>query len=359
MATIITKGDMLHIQWYDSVSKKTQSKSTKLKNTPSNKKKAEFYAKKLQQELTKKNTEMKQLGIKSITIKESFEHFLNNNQDKHKNTIYEYNRFYKKFTEYFDENSSCSSITKIEVEAWINQIKKLNYKQNTIHTYGKQCTHFLNFLFEYQYLQMFKINRSVKTKPQKVEKVTLQEAHIKSIFENLDTKNSNFRTTIYLAFYTGLRSSDLINITVEGIELVNTVLRYYSPKRKIFREIAFHKDLVPVLSERIAEIKSGPIIEYKNIHSMGRAVERYFVKLNLRKQAETESLNSSANKRKEYSMRTFRKTFITLCRSVYNMDSTIVRELVGHEHENTTDRYYNQVSISAMKTELEKFKRPQ
>lgn len=61
---------------------------------------------------------------------------------------------------------------------------------------------------------------------------------------------------------------------------------------------------------------------------------------------------------KGYSARTFRKTFITLCRSRYNMDASIVRELVGHEHGNTTDRYYNQIGIDAMKKELQKFKRP-
>ena len=40
------------------------------------------------------------------------------------------------------------------------------------------------------------------------------------------------------------------------------------------------------------------------------------------------------------------------------MDATVVRELVGHEHNNTTDRYYNQVSLARMKTELTKFMRP-
>ena len=42
----------------------------------------------------------------------------------------------------------------------------------------------------------------------------------------------------------------------------------------------------------------------------------------------------------------------------YNMDATIVKELVGHEHGNTTDRYYNQVDMDKMKEELKKFIRP-
>jgi integrase len=40
------------------------------------------------------------------------------------------------------------------------------------------------------------------------------------------------------------------------------------------------------------------------------------------------------------------------------MDATVVRELVGHEHNITTDRYYNQVGLARMKTELTKFIRP-
>ena len=41
------------------------------------------------------------------------------------------------------------------------------------------------------------------------------------------------------------------------------------------------------------------------------------------------------------------------------MDASVVRELVGHEHRNTTDIYYNQISIERMKAELEKFEIPE
>jgi hypothetical protein len=40
------------------------------------------------------------------------------------------------------------------------------------------------------------------------------------------------------------------------------------------------------------------------------------------------------------------------------MDASIVHELVGHEHSNTTDKSYNQISIERMKVELEKFEIP-
>jgi integrase len=38
------------------------------------------------------------------------------------------------------------------------------------------------------------------------------------------------------------------------------------------------------------------------------------------------------------------------------MDPSVVAELVGHEHQSTTDKYYNKIEIKQMRDELEKFK---
>lgn len=190
----------------------------------------------------------------------------------------------------------------------IVRLKQLPLAQNTIHGYGKQLTHFLNFLFEYSYTPMFKINREVKTKPEVKEKVTFSDKDIIKIFDNLVEKNSNFITTIYLLFYTGLRSSDIMTITKENIDLKNRIINYYSPKRKKYREIAFHEDLVPILKNRISEIEGEQILNYSRVENLGKAVTRYIEFLGLRK---------------EYTARTFRKTFITLCRSRYAIDASI------------------------------------
>lgn len=344
MASVRKRGNVLHIQWYDPVEDRQTSKSTGMAATEVNRKKAEKYAKELQDELSKRHKGLKQIGVKKISIKYAFEHFLRNNQQKHPKTIYEYKAFYKLLTMHFDENAPCTSLTKVEIEDWLNKIKLLPHKPNTIHTYGKQCVHFINFLFEYNYLAMFKINREVKTKPVIGEKIVFSDDDIVKILEGLSEKNSNFRTAIYLAFYTGLRSSDILTLSVEKIDIEKREMTYYSPKRKKFRQIPFHENLVPILEERMKKVISGLILNYSTIHNLGRAVERYLDKLEI--------------DNKGYSTRTFRKTFITLCRSRYDMDASILRELVGHEHGNTTDRYYNNINMDAMKRELTKFRRP-
>ena len=88
------------------------------------------------------------------------------------------------------------------MENWLNEIKLLPLAKNTIHGYGKQLIQFSNFLFEYSYTPMFKINREVRTRPEIKEKIIFDDTAINKIFENLYEKNINFRLTIFLAFFT-------------------------------------------------------------------------------------------------------------------------------------------------------------
>jgi len=89
-----------------------------------------------------------------------------------------------------------------------------------------------------------------------------------------------------------------------------------------------------------AENPDGQLLNYTSVENMGKAVVRYLAELNLDK--------------KGYSIRTFRKTFITLSHE-FGMDSSVVAELVGNEHLSTADCFYNKISISKMNEELEKF----
>ncbi len=150
---------------------------------------------------------------------------------------------------HLQKTSSCSVINKISAEEWINKIKALPLSQNTIHGYFKQFNHFLNFLFEYGYVPMFKINRDVKTKPEVKEKIIFRDKDIDTIFSGLEEKNQNFRTAIYLLFYTGLRSSDILTIEAKDVDLNNQTINYYSPKRKLYRQIPIHPDLHPYFTK--------------------------------------------------------------------------------------------------------------
>ncbi len=235
-------------------------------------------------------------------------------------------------------------MNKLSVEGWINEIKKLPMQKNSIFAIFKQANHFLNFLFENSYIPMFKINRDIKPKREIKEKIIFSDEDIVKIFDNLAGKNNNFKTLIYLAFYTGLRSSDMLTIKVSGIDLKKHELKYYSPKRKVYRQVAFHEDLDEIISKRVEEVKDGELLDYTEIENLGRACHRYFELIGIGD--------------KGYSARTFRKTFITLARRC-RMDASVVAELVGHAHSSTADRFYNRIDMELMNEELRKFKRPE
>lgn len=344
MASIYPKNNKLYISWYDFTHQKNFNKSLNMANTPKNMKEALRIKKQLEEQLKNEKEKIKGLVIKRKDIKEAFEHFLRNNASKHPSTIKDYHRFYNKFKESFDENKPCSIITKLSVEQWLNLIKKLPFKLNTIFGYYKQLNHFLNFLFEYNYIPMFKINRDVKPRCENVEKIIISLDDLALIFGALGiiTKTDNFRNLLMLLYYTGLRASDLLSLEIQNVDIANRTMRFYSPKRKVHRAIVFHEDLLPIFN-RIIEVKSiGKVLDYKQVETLQRAINRYFENLGL--------------KEKRYTSRSFRKTFITLARR-NKMDETTVKELVGHAHTSTTDKFYNKIEDEQMKEELNKYLR--
>ena len=60
----------------------------------------------------------------------------------------------------------------------------------------------------------------------------------------------------------GLRSSDILNINKKTLDFKNKTLRYYSPKHKKFREIAFHNDLAGILKKAIKQRTNKKLVEY-------------------------------------------------------------------------------------------------
>ena len=103
---------------------------------------------------------------------------------------------------------------------------------------------------------------------------------------------------------------------------------------------AFHNELKPISQERINKVQYGKLLNYNSVENLERAITRYFIDLKICD--------------KGYTARTFRKTFITLFKR-FEMDSSVVAELVGHEHKSTADRFYNNITLDVMIRELEKF----
>jgi len=339
MASIFVKGSMLYVSWYDKIEMKRKNKSTGLKNTRDNMKKAKIFASEFQKALDQKSLSLKNLGIKKNTVGASIEHFLKINSDKHPNTIKGYEHFFEKFTQRFPREKNCTAITKLSCEDWLTSFRKTKYQPNTLFGISKILKKYLRFLFEYNYIPMFILNKDVTFKPEVKDIITFTDDDITKILTGLKNKNSNFRTTVYLLLYTGLRPSDIYNLQVENIHLETQTFEYYSPKTKSYFTIPFHPDIIPVLKERIKEVTTGRLLNYKSVKNMGKAFSRYLEDLEITS--------------KHYNLRTFRKTFITTAHEC-GLDLATVAKLAGHFKITTTEKYYNRLSLKKKSAELTK-----
>jgi integrase len=347
MAIIRIRNGIIHLQYYDPLKKKTTSRSLGTEPTKTNLRKSYRLAKQVQEELTQNNRKRKMIGIKDISIREAFDKFLAANGSNRPKTILDYKRFFKFFKESFNEEASTSVITKLTFENWLSEIKMLGarpkkpLKPNTIYGLAKQGVHFCKFLFEYSNTAVFIVNKAIMPKPVSTRKIVFDEDDVKIIIEKLADKNENFKLLINLLAYTGLRSSDVLGINAEGIDLKKQIISYYSLKTKNFRDVPYHPALHDLLTATIAATPAGKILGYSNTTNLNRAIIRYFVDIKIDK--------------KGYTARTFRKTFITWARNKFAIDATIVRELIGHSHRNIMDRHYNDITIDDMRKELVKF----
>ena len=341
MASIYKKENKIYISWYDTFESKRKNKSLGLDYNKENLKLAEKFKKAFEQELKNKIHKLNQIGIVKDKLSIAIEHFYRNNSNKSPGTINEYDWFFEKFYKAFKKDESCLQLTKLSCEAWLTSFRSSNYQQNTLFKISKILKKFLNFLFEYNYVPMFMLNRDITFKRESKPIIVFSSEDLKSLFDGLKEKNSNFRTTFYLLIYTGLRPSDIYELKVSDINFTDNILSYYSPKTTEYFMVPIHPDLVPILKARVNEVKEGNILEYETISNIGKAYRRYLSKLKLNK--------------KGYTLRTFRKTFISLAHAS-GMDLATVSKLAGHKQITTTQKYYNQLNLAKQTSELIKLK---
>lgn len=319
----------LYISYKNPQTGKYEKKSTRLTDTKENRKKAQEILNKINEAIEKQKVVYDQAGVESATIEQAFLHFLELNNDKHYTTIKGYEKFYERFTDYFNNSNQCSVITKISVEKWLMQIKKFKLQQNSLNGIYKILNKFLQFLFEYYLPQSFKINKNVIPRAEVKEIITFEKSDLKLILGKLESKVPQFQRMVYLLLYTGLRPSDIINIRIEDVDFENQIIKYYSIKSKKYCQIPVYYKLFPLLLEW-KESVTGRIIGYASYGAMSREFRKYLRKLKLGD--------------KNYILRTFRKTFAT---KLYEqgLDTKTIATIMDHSNQATTMKYYTKAEI--------------
>jgi len=335
------KNGFWFVRYKDPADKNWKGISTGLRDLEKNYKKAKIYRDEFFENLKKIET----LEFKEGTIGDAFDRFKELNSNKSKSTKATYEYFFKYFKKYIDVSNSCLVLTKLKSEAFLSWLFKLeSLEQNTKYGIQKNFVKFLNFLFEYEYLpKFFKLNKDVRIKPLIKEPIIFSDKDRKKIISELakQKKNENFQLMIYLLMYSGLRPSDIINLTVEQIDLDKMEMRFYSSKTGNWFIRPIHNNVKTILAKRIKGNKSERLFDYSEVQNMGKAFQRYLSAIGLAG--------------KNYDLRTFRKDFISRSQEA-GVPINVTASLVGHNNIQTTMTYYTKLSSKHLKKELQKLK---
>ncbi|MCB0747188.1 MAG: hypothetical protein KDC90_06950, partial [Ignavibacteriae bacterium] len=190
MASIYKKDNKIYISWYDTFESKPRSKALGLEYNKENLLIAEKFKREFELELKKRIEKINQLGLVKDNLKGAIEHFYRNNSNKHPKTIKEYQWFFEKFNKRFPEEESCSQLTKLSCEAWLTSLRETKYQQNTLFKLSKVLKKFLNFMFEYSYLPMFKLNKDTTFRRAIKPIIVFSNEDLKKLMDGLKNKNS-------------------------------------------------------------------------------------------------------------------------------------------------------------------------
>lgn len=328
-----------YIRYKDPVSGKWKAKSTGLKARADNLPAAE----KIRDKFISDLKELLELDYTEGSIQDAFDVFKSKNSNKSKSTIDSYDYFYAFLQHKFNVKNSCLVITKKSAEDFFLYINKLEgYSQNTKFGVIKNFSKFLKFLFEYNYIpKPFAINSDVKTRMPKGDPKIFSDADRKKILNSLgkQEKNNNFKLMVNMLMYTGLRPSDIIDITVDQVDLKKMLIKFRSSKVDKWYYRPIHPKLKTILRQRIKEVKSGRLFDYAEVKNMGKAFSRYLEDIKL--------------DHKDYDLRTFRKDFISRCQEA-GIQISAASMLAGHSKITTTMEYYTTLSPEYLRKELDK-----
>lgn len=252
------------------------------------------------------------------------------------NTIESYKRDLLSFLE-FNKNKSINAIGKEELKKYIKNLNDKNLNEKTISRHISCLKSFYKFLVIDK-----KINENVsevlfmpKTKKSLPKILTEEE-----VFSLLDIKlvdNYSYRNKamIELMYATGLRVSELINLKLQDIDLINEVVRVFGKGSKE-RIVPLGEIAVISLKEYISKYRPLMLKQYNNdylfLNNHGNNMTRQgFFKI-------IKSIAKEKGIKSEISPHTIRHSFASHLLK-YGADLRTIQELLGHSDISTTQVY--------------------
>ncbi len=270
-------------------------------------------------------------------------------------TIKSYTDNLNKFNLYI-KNKDILNIDNSTIEIFITSNSDLSHK--TIAHYITVLNSFYKYLLDSNYITTNPVETIKHPKINQHLPVFLNDEEIKNLLNvNLNTPyDYRNKAMLELLFSTGIRISELINLRIQDVDLINDVIKVLgkgSKERIIPIDNIAKEHLINYMNNyRYILLKKNTNIDYLFINNLGNKISRVgFFKI-IKKEA------VRANIKKEISPHTIRHTFATILLK-NGADLRVIQELLGHSDIKTTQIYTHLIKEQLKKEYLDKHPRNQ
>ena len=252
----------------------------------------------------------------------------------------------------FLNNKSILSITTNDIKNYIKYLNDTNEKDKTIARKIVSIRTFFDYLMKEK---LISINPCEKIETPKIRKTLPKTLNEKEVLKLLSIKPKTAKeyrnkAMIELMYATGLRVSELVNLEINDINLIDDYVRVYG-KGKKERIIPMADITVEIMDEYINVYRNSLLKGYLTdkvfISSYGKGITRQgFFKI-IKKQAKEVGIE------KDFSPHTLRHSFATHLLE-NGADLRSIGEMLGHENIKTT-QIYTHLSNSKKRKDYEDY----
>lgn len=248
-------------------------------------------------------------------------------------TIRTYQHHNKYFVDFIGKDKNCSSLDAETVTSYISFLKDKNMKSTTINSYIQNISPIIKYCIKKGYIledfnvPYLKVQEKFKEIYTEDELNTLLQPPKRKDFVSLRTY-----TCIWLLASTGLRASELRNLRVNNVNLLDRVITCNYTKNKKARYLPISMSLFEVL-ENYLNLRGGNGEDYLFPTVYGEMLSRTSLQKSITKYCHDRGIEKSG-------IHIYRHTFIT--RSVEkNVSPLILKSITGHSTFKELNRYYN------------------
>jgi len=231
-------------------------------------------------------------------------------------------------------NKSINLYTYRDYDKFLKLLSGLS--QATINLHTSHLSPMFNFFVKQKYCAE---NIIIVTAPQKGNPKPIPETDRKTIFRYYDRKKPEYHAwLIYMFYYTGIRTSSALNLTVDRISLDLNLIEFTNlKKRKAQRRNFFfpiHPELKPILKKILSHKNYTP--GERLFYWFGENEHPKFFDRDMRK------LLKDGKIKRKYSLSDWRDTFSSYLAN-NKVHSSHLQKLLDHTDIRTTEEYYTQL----------------